>query len=307
MHTTTPESPLNPLSRRHFLQITTLAAVGATLGPLTAAHRTPADYPIGCYTRCFDQHEYRVALDAIAEAGYKYAGIMTAKGDPWVIITPKTTLETATRIAGDLKQRDLKALSVFADFSVSQSLEQGITELRHIIDCCALCGSPGLLLGGTGDEKLYPLYIKAIRESCDYAASKAVLLTIKPHGGKNATGPQCRKMIEQVAHQQFRAWYDPGNIFYYSEGALNPVEDCPSIADLVVGMSVKDYQRPKEVLVNPGDGEVDFHAVFTRLKQGGFKRGPLVVECLARAELKTVIAAAIKTRLFLEHLTGAKG
>ena len=35
-------------------------------------------YLIGCYTRPWAQYEYRVALDAIAEAGYKYVGLMTA-------------------------------------------------------------------------------------------------------------------------------------------------------------------------------------------------------------------------------------
>jgi hypothetical protein len=37
-------------------------------------------YRIGCYTRPWAQYEYRVALDAIAEAGYKYVGLMTTKG-----------------------------------------------------------------------------------------------------------------------------------------------------------------------------------------------------------------------------------
>ncbi len=35
---------------------------------------------IACYTRPWAKYEYRVALDAIAEAGYKYVGLMTTKG-----------------------------------------------------------------------------------------------------------------------------------------------------------------------------------------------------------------------------------
>ena len=73
---------------------------------------------------------------------------------------------------------------------------------------------------------------------------------------------------------------------------------------LVVGMSVKDFLPPKEVLVNIGEGKVDFPAVFARLKQGGFTHGPLIVECLAHGPLESVKAEATKARLFLEKLTG---
>ena len=69
---------------------------------------------------------------------------------------------------------------------------------------------------------------------------------------------------------------------------------------------VKDFLPPKEVLVNIGSGKVDFPAVFTRLKQGGFTRGPLIVECLARGPLESVKAEAKKSRQFLEQLTGQK-
>lgn len=299
------------MTRRDFLTATgatlTLGSLG--LPALAAGPKAgePPSYTLGCYTRPWDQHEYRVALDGIAEAGYKYAGIMTAKGKSWVMITPRTTPEEAARVAEEVKQRGLKTLSVYGDFSVTQSLSQGITELKQLIDHCETCGSPNLLLGGTGDEKLYPHYVKAIAECCPYAATKKVALGVKPHGGRNATGPQCRKMIEQVNQRNFGVWYDPGNIFYYSEGALNPVDDCPSVADLVRGMSVKDFKRPKEVLVTPGEGEVDFKTVLSRLHQGGFRSGPLVVECLARGEVAEITAAAKKTRLFLQELINRLG
>ena len=57
-------------------------------------------------------------------------------------------------------------------------------------------------------------------------------MSVKPHGGQNATGPQCRKLIEQVGHKNFRLWYDPGNIFYYSDGNLDPVDDSATVDGL---------------------------------------------------------------------------
>ena len=162
------------------------------------------------------------------------------------------------------------------------------------------------MLGGTTDEKLYEAYYQTIAECCDYAAGKGVSLNIKPHGGQNATGPQCRKAIERVGKKNFRLWYNPGNIFYYSDGKLDPVADAATVDGLVTGMCVKDFRPPKEVLVNPGSGKVDFPAVFSRLKKGGFTHGPLIVECLERGTLVSVKAAAKKARQFLEDLTGQK-
>jgi len=292
------------MTRRSFLKTSTAAAATSVTGglrSLLAAESSPA-YPIGCYTRPWDGHDYRVALDGIAEAGFKYAGILTAKGKTWVMITPKTAPEEVAQITEDVRKRGLTALSVFADFSVKESLKQGLHELRTIIEHCAACGSPNLMLGGVGEEALVAPYYKAIAECCDYAKSKGVGLSVKPHGGQNATGAQCRKLVAGVKHGNFGIWYDPGNIFYYSDGKLDPVDDCASVDGLVVGMSVKDFRPPKDVMVTPGTGSVNFKKVLARLKQGGFRRGPLIVECVERGDLAKTTAEAKKARIFLENL-----
>jgi sugar phosphate isomerase/epimerase len=177
--------------------------------------------------------------------------------------------------------------------------------LKRLIDNSAACGCPNLLLGGT-DEKHADAYYKIVADCCDYAASKGVGLSVKPHGGNNANGAQCRKLIEKVGHKNFGLWYDPGNIFYYSDGKLDPVDDAAAVNGIVVGMAVKDFRPPKEVGLTPGTGKVDFPKVMARLKQGGFTGGPLVVECLNPGALASVNAEAVKARQFLETLTGQK-
>ena len=300
------------LSRRHFLGTALKTGLaGCALTPRLAsfeavAASTPAGgWQIGCYTRPWDQFELGVALDGIAEAGFEYAGIMTAKGKSWVVITVDSTPEEVAAIAEEVKKRKLRTLSIYGgDFPVAKSVEAGVAGLKKLIDHCAICACPNLLLGGTSDEKLVQPYYRVVAECCDYAASKGVGLSVKPHGGQNATGPQCRKLIERVSHRNFRLWYDPGNIFYYSEGKLDPVDDSATVDGLVVGLSVKDFAAPKEVMVTPGTGQVDFPRVLANLKKGGFARGPLVVECLARSDDPAkVTAEAKKARQFLEKLT----
>jgi sugar phosphate isomerase/epimerase len=300
-HLPTPVKMITSTSRREFLRTTTALGLASVLHPVST-NATNNGYLLGCYTRPWDQYDYRVALDGIAEAGFRYAGLMTAKGKTWVLITVETTPEEVVTIADQVRQRGLKTLSIYGgDFPVAHSVEAGIAGLMTLIDHCALCACPNLLLGGTSDAQLVAAYYKVVAECCDYAASKAVGLSIKPHGGQNATGPQCRQLIEQVGHPNFRLWYDPGNIYYYSDGRLDPADDVVTVDGLVVGMSVKDFLPPKEVMVTPGQGHVNFSKVFAGLRNGGFTRGPVVVECLARGESPAQITAeAFRARRFLE-------
>lgn len=303
----------NQITRRAFLAWTASVGIAglaaSNLESLLAAGTVTTRKPtwqLGCYTRVFDQFDYPVALDAIAEAGFKYVGLMTSNIKGWVMIKTTTPVDEVQTMHQEARKRGLKVLSVYGDAPATDSLDAGIRGLKQLIDHAAICQCPHLMLAGTGDEKLYHLYYQTIAECCDYAAAKGVGLSIKPHGGQNATGPQCRKAIGLVGKKDFRLWYDPGNVFYYSDGKLDPVEDAATVDGLVVGMSVKDFRPPKEVLVNIGEGQVDFPKVLQRLKQGGFTHGPLMVECLARGPLESVKAAATKARQFLEQLTGQK-
>jgi len=262
-----------------------------------------AVYRIGCYTRPWAEHEYRVAFDAIAEAGYGDVGLMTAKGKGGLVISLETTLEEAKAIGDEARKRKLRIPSVYAGgFPIETSIDAGIAGLKKLIDLTVATGAQNLMTAGIGDPKLHEPYYKAISESCAYAAEKKIGISVKPHGGTNATGPQCRKIIEGVGRKEFRLWYDPGNIFFYSGGKLDPVDDAATVDGLVAGVSVKDYLPPNNVSVTPGTGKVNFKAVFERLKKGGFIRGPLVVETLKPGDLPALLAEARKARVFLENL-----
>lgn len=294
-----------------------LVAPGLVAGqaPAAEAGGQPGDWQIGCFTRPWDQHDYRVALDAIAEAGFKHAGLMTCRRPQGnLVISVNTSPEEARQIGREVSARGMHVPGVYGGgFPVQESLEAGIRGLRRLVDCCAAAGAKTLMVGGTGSQQLYDRYYKAVAECCDYAAEKKVGIVIKPHGGLNATGPQCRKIIQRVGHRNFTLWYDPGNIFYYSDGDLDPADDLADVAGLVTGMCVKDcvFSRQagrlrKEVMITPGTGRVDFPAVMAGLKRGGFSGGPLVVECLARGggTLPEILAEARKARAFVEGLVG---
>jgi sugar phosphate isomerase/epimerase len=285
------------LSRREFVG----TALAATAGVMFTRASPMPRWQIGCYTRPWAQYDYHAAFDGIAAAGFKYVGLMTTKSKTSLIISMATTPKEAAAIAGEAKQRGLKIISMWADDAA-----MGTTGgLKHLIDNSAACGCPYLLLGGT-EEQHADAYYKVVAECCDYAKSKGVVLTLKPHAGSNPDGASCRKTIDRIGQKSFRLWYDPGNIYYYSDGKLDPVDDAATVDGVVAGMSVKDFRAPKDVELTPGTGMVNFPKVMSRLEQGGFTHGPLVVECLDHGDLAHVNAEAVKARRFLETLTGQK-
>ena len=314
----------NATTRRAFMGQTLGLGAAGLLAPgiLTGAAEASTkagSWEIGIYTRPWDSHDYRVALDAIAEAGFKHAGLMTTTYEGRrLVIQVDTPLEEAAKIGEEVAARGLEIPSAYGGgIPVAKSLEEGIKGLRKLIDNCAAAKIKSLLMGGMGNPKLFDTYYKAIAECCDYAAEKKLPITVKPHGGSNATGAQCRQCIETVGHDNFSLWYDPGNIFYYSKGELDPVDDAAQVGDLVkVGMCIKDFiMRDKDgkptpdVWLTPGTGRVDFPAVLKSLKKGGFTGGSHVIECIDRpngadTDLPTLLAEAKKAKKFVEGLIG---
>jgi sugar phosphate isomerase/epimerase len=283
------------LSRRQFVAGVAAAAGAVMVAP--ASGDDPSPWQIGCYTRPWAAYDYRVALDNIAAAGFKYVGLMTAKSKDNLVISVTTTSDEAAAVGAEVKRRGLEVISLWG----GQFPTGSAAGLKRLIDNSAACGCPHLMLGGTSEE-LQATYYKVVADCCDYALAKGVGLSIKPHGGSNASGAQCRKIIDHIGRKNFRIWYDPGNVFYYSDGKLDPADDAAAVDGVVIGMSVKDFRLPKNVDLTPGTGKVDFPRVLARLKRGGFTGGPLVVECLAPGDIAHLKAEAARAREFLDTL-----
>ncbi|MHC4144658.1 MAG: hypothetical protein ACYSUD_07765, partial [Planctomycetota bacterium] len=146
------------MSRRDFLDRTLKIGAAGFAASCTAESATAAvvageRWQIGCYTRPWDKYDYRVALDAIAEAGFKYAGLMTAKSEKSnLVISVATTLEEARQVGEEVRKRGLKVPSVYGGgIPVAKSLKAGIEGLRKLIDNCAACNVGNLMMGGIGN------------------------------------------------------------------------------------------------------------------------------------------------------------
>ena len=292
----------NYISRRQFIGNIMLATTSAALisgckSSLLTSDKT-SSWQIGAYTRVWGGVNYRVALDGMAEAGYKFAGLSThEKGR---VVDRDTPPEVAVQVGEEIRKRGLELVTLSGgSHDVSKSLEEGIAGLKRLIDNAVHCGSPTIQINAINNSDLEGPFYKAIAECCDYAADKGVLITLKPHGN---VGAYCLEQIKKVNHDNFKLWYDPGNVYHATHGETDPVNDAAGLNGYVVGMAVKDFRLPRNVNVTPGTGMVDFPELMARLRQGGFTQGPLVVECVDPGDLAFLTSEARKAREFLEKI-----
>ena len=254
---------------------------------------------VGCWTRPWAGHDYRVGFDAIAEAGFRYVALTGAKTRTGRVISVATTLEEATQVGEEARKRGLTITTVYGG---DVAIEKGPEDLRKMLDLCKAAGGWSVMLSKVGDEKSYEASCNSIIQCCDEAASKQIAIVLKPHGGTTGTGPQLRDCVKRINHKCFTLMYDPGNIFYYSQGKIDPVEDSHSVQGLVTGLSVKDFKAPNEVMFTPGTGKVNFSVLMNGLRTAGFTHGPLMIEALTPGDLPHTLAEAKKAKVFVESL-----
>ena len=255
-------------------------------------------YQIGCFNRPWHEWDYEIALGGMEAAGYTHTGFMGQQGNP--LISAESSPEEILRLKRSVEAHALRPAVVLADPPLDVPLPQAVDRFCRLVDNAHLLEADYVLSCGTSNEAHYEAYYQVMAECCDYAAEHGVMLTLKPHGGISATSRECLKAVERIDHPNFAICYDPGNIHYYT--GEDAAQDVKLIAEHVVGICVKDCTgQGAEVMITPGEGQVDFEAVFGILKDAGFA-GPATVECLGGETPEQVNAAAAQTYEFVHSL-----
>ena len=282
------------MNRREFIERSALSAAALSLGVRADA---AVNWPIGCFNRPWTKWGFDHALREIKAAGYSIVGLLSRSADePFIAATA-----TPEYLEG-LKKR-IAASGLTANMGALRSrhavpLDESITEVRAQIDNARTLGLDFVLSFGADNPAELPHYCDVMRDAAAYADERKIKLVMKPHGGISGAASEILEVISRVGHRNFSIWYDAGNIIYYT--GKDPVTELTPIARHVTGFCAKDCGAPKgDVMIQFGDGKVDFLAVFTGLKRGGFN-GPIMVEGVkVGATAEETGANARKNREFL--------
>lgn len=287
------------MNRRHFLKQSFLAAsflVAAQSRRVFASN--PSTWPIGCFNRPWTKWSYDEALDGIAEAGYKWTGLLSShKGEAFT--SSNATPAYLEQLKKRIHSRGLKVNMTAIRFKPDGSQESLIEDVRKQIDNAARLELQYMLTFGVDKPEHYEKFYRLMSDAAAQAEKRSIRLVMKPHGGGSGASEEILRCINKVGQPNFQIWYDAGNIIYYT--GKDPVVELNPIAKYVTGFCAKDCPGPKgEVMSQFGSGKVDFNAVFSKLKEAGFN-GPIMVEGVkVGATAEETTRNARENREFLE-------
>ncbi len=251
---------------------------------------------LGCFTRPYNGYELEDWIAGTAAAGYEVVGTMALNKE--AVINADMTDDEVKAVRDKVEGAGLTPSTVMGNFPLDGERAVSVERLKLHIDKLAVFGASFMLHCGAAPGPAAARFYDVYAECCGYAQDKGVMLTLKPHGGITNTGADLVYALDRIDHENFRIYYDAGNIVHYK--GLDPVNELRVIADYVVAMCVKDSEGELVgVNILPGTGLVDFQGVFDMLSDAGFD-GHLVVECLGGDTLDEVNENARKTREFLE-------
>ena len=286
------------MNRREFIQQTALVTAATAALEFTA--EAEVNWPIGCFNRPWTKWSFDETLKQIKAAGYKSTGLLSrTREEPFIgaDATPEYLENLKKRIAANDLVANLGALR--SRHNIPH--EDSVREVRKQIDNAKFLSLEYVMSFGADNPEQFAHYYKVMSDAAAYGQEKGVKLVMKPHGGISGSAEEILRVIKEVNHRNFSIWYDAGNIIHYT--GKDPVGEIEPIARHITGFCAKDCGEVKgEVMIQFGDGKVDFAAVFKKLKAGGFN-GPVMVECCkVGATPEETTANARANREFLEKI-----
>lgn len=291
------------LTRRQWLGLSTSALGAAFCSQSASADQSAATpWTVGCFNRPWMPWSWNVALDGIRDAGYHVTGILGDHAGE-AFTGPDATPESLDWLKERIAARELTPLVGWLRTSHTISDADAVASARLQIDHAARLGLRYMLTVGVDPADQFDHFYRVMRDAATYARDRQIQIVLKPHGGCSADADHLLRCLNAVDRDNFRIWYDAGNIVHYT--GKDPVAELERLVPYVTGLCAKDCAgRGGDVMLQFGTGRVDFAALFRHLHRAKF-RGPVIVECCAGQTIEEVTAGARANREFLERQLAA--
>ena len=258
-----------------------------------------ATWQIGAFVRPWGKFLFDEALAGVAAAGYSVVGLLGGVADVSLALDGMDTAAIRARLAAHGLTANLACLHV--DHSATE--DEAFASLARQVESAKALGVRYLMTFGADHEPQFARWYAATRFAATCAEPHGIQVVFKPHGGCTASADEIEHCFDQIAHPNVALWYDAGNIIHYT--GKDPVAEARRVASRTSGFCAKDCAVPRgDVMLEFGEGVVDFPAVFAALVEGGFSGPvmPVMVECCRTGSLDETTASARRNREFLEAL-----
>ncbi|QLI80191.1 sugar phosphate isomerase/epimerase [Chitinibacter fontanus] len=241
---------------------------------------------LGCTTRPLQHLKLAKACELIATLGFTEIGLFSANTSSGAapILSATSSAKQICAVRNTCKAAGLNpSLLLAGEWPAHLSLKQCIAQYQQLIANAHTLGASMLLDFACESKAQLPKYIALLQALEPDLQAADITLSIKPHGGISSEPSQILSLIEILDSKCFRLSFDPGNFLYYSNGKIRPEEHIAQLAPYCANFIIKDYAvtpSGPSIAINPGEGEVNFAALFYNLNQLQFS-GPVFLECVA--------------------------
>jgi sugar phosphate isomerase/epimerase len=256
--------------------------------------------PLGCSTLGFRLDPLDIALSEIAAQGFHLVDIaMYPSYCPHFNPLAATAAETSA-LRAKLDERGLSVATLNASdglLGIAAQREQALAYARASMQLAQRLGAYGVTMQ-SGVEPEAGQWLEVARTVApdlqalgDVAADLGLELTLELHKTLlMATGQQAIDLMALVDHPAVGVALDPSHATYAGESVSEVAHD---LGSLVKHVHLRDG-RGKNIMVVPGDGDVDFAELATMLDKIGYGRSAVI-------ELEYADASATQVRPDLER------
>ena len=250
--------------------ITRRTMLASTLLPAAAqAQAAPTKFTMACMTLPFAAFPLERALTGIRSAGYDHVawGVThrEASGAKPVIAVEAPAAEAA-RLAARCRNMGLEPVMMFS--TVNLEAANALDAHLRRIDQAAAAKIPFLLTFGKTSAGEYETFVGNLRKMAPHAKKSGVMVVIKQHGGNTATGADCARIVNEVAHESVKICYDAGNVLDYENH--DPIADIQTCWRDIRAFNIKDHRNtPRDEDCGPGFGEIDHYKLFMPVMRTG--------------------------------------
>ena len=155
------------------------------------------------------------------------------------------------------------------DLSNSDNLER----IRKRIEFTHFLGGKYLDLDG-GQKSKIDDFFKNISKIIKLAEKFNIIVCFETHKGLIETGKGSLKLLKRIGSPYIRISYDPANVYFYSNGKINPSEDIKYILDFIYIIHLKGVShndsKTKWKFPQMEKSNINFKEFFHILKQSNY-------------------------------------
>jgi sugar phosphate isomerase/epimerase len=248
--------------------------------------RQPTQFQIACMTLPYGQYPLARALTGIQSAGYKYVSWGTShretgesKGVP--VVAPDAPPAKAKELGQRCRDMGLEPLMMFS--GIYPEDPKGPEVLASRIKQAQAAGIGHVLTFGHTSGENRKTWVQRFKALGPIARDHGVLIVVKQHG---ETGQVTGEIVREVNDDGIKVNYDAGNVMDYTKGAVNPLEDIKTCAELIHSFCIKDHRLfPVNQDCGPGYGEIDHYRLLANVAFTG-RAMPLCCENISAPKIR---------------------